>query len=207
MNTTQSHITEASGLLFSAQGIKITTMDQVANHCCISKKTLYHYFSDKEMLVTALVQSIIAKNEQIIRVVPGISPNAASELSNFFQYVQSRLDVLTPRLLRDVKKYYHYAYSLMIHSLNSVLFQYINQNICRGQSEDIYRSDLAANATGRLYCWQLHNAFEDAFLQDEKRHELVSCINSIFLHGIINARGLKLLSPHAGLADIVAIDA
>ncbi len=193
MSTKQNHIMDAAAFLFSVQGIKATTMSEIAQHCGISKKTLYQFFADKEMLVIAVVQNIVSKNQQIVRVSPAISPNAAFELCNFFGYIESRLAILTPPLLRDLKRYYYDANKLLEQSRNSRLVPYIKQNIIRGIAEDIYRSDLDGNTMGWLYCWQLQYAMEDISFHNEKRQGLVSSINSTFLHGIVNAKGLKLL--------------
>lgn len=193
MHIEQSQIVEVAASLFSARGVKTTTMDDIARHCSTSKKILYQFFPNKEMLVMSIVQSIISKNEQIIRVSPVISANAVSELAHFFKYIETRLDILTPRLLRDVRNYYHDAFSLLLHSKDDKLIPFLKQNIIRGIAEDIYRSDLDSNAASWLYCWELQNAMEGTLVQDAKRHELLSCINSFFLHGIINAKGGKLL--------------
>ena len=43
--------------LYHRYGIKSVTMDDVAHHLCISKKTLYEYFQDKKDLVTKVLEA------------------------------------------------------------------------------------------------------------------------------------------------------
>ena len=50
--------------LFMQYGIKSLTMDDIARHLGISKKTLYQSFSDKADLVSKGIQSHMDKNPQ-----------------------------------------------------------------------------------------------------------------------------------------------
>ena len=47
----QERILEGAATLFKAYGIKSVTMDQLANHLGMSKRTLYEVFSDKDALL------------------------------------------------------------------------------------------------------------------------------------------------------------
>jgi AcrR family transcriptional regulator len=49
--------------LFLQAGIKSVTMDDIAKHLGMSKKTIYHFFSDKNELVIALVKKKLQEDE------------------------------------------------------------------------------------------------------------------------------------------------
>lgn len=51
MKTEQSHIVETAGWVCAQFGLKSTTMDDIAHHSGISKKTLYLYFENKKTLI------------------------------------------------------------------------------------------------------------------------------------------------------------
>jgi AcrR family transcriptional regulator len=50
----RKNISRQPGAFFSA-GIKSVTMDDIAKHLAVSKKTIYQFFADKNELVIALV--------------------------------------------------------------------------------------------------------------------------------------------------------
>lgn len=50
------HILEKATELFTRQGIRSVTMDDVSRHLSISKKTLYQHFTDKDDLVETIVK-------------------------------------------------------------------------------------------------------------------------------------------------------
>jgi AcrR family transcriptional regulator len=106
MNNKQQNIIETASVLFSRQGIKSTSLDTIAQQCGISKRTLYEYFPDKEMLLTEILQASLYRTEQYVRILPEVSPNAISEIISFFQYIESNVYVLTPMFIRDLEKYY-----------------------------------------------------------------------------------------------------
>ncbi len=50
--------------LFLKAGIRSVTMDDIARHLGMSKKTIYQFFSDKNELVMALVKKKLLKDDE-----------------------------------------------------------------------------------------------------------------------------------------------
>ena len=55
-------VIEGAGELFLQAGIKSVTMDDIAKHLGMSKKTIYHFFSDKNELVMSLINKRISED-------------------------------------------------------------------------------------------------------------------------------------------------
>lgn len=87
-------IMQACVVLFNEKGLKFT-MDDVAKHCHISKKTMYLIFNDKEELFLAMVEHVFDKvkeseqavledtslnTEQKLRKLLGVLPEGYSNL-------------------------------------------------------------------------------------------------------------------------------
>jgi AcrR family transcriptional regulator len=56
-------IIEGGEELFLTAGIKSVTMDDIAKHLGMSKKTIYQFFKDKNELVIALVKKKLQQDE------------------------------------------------------------------------------------------------------------------------------------------------
>lgn len=70
---------------------------------------------------------------------------------------------------------------------------FIQACLQRGIEEGVFRPDIDKASMVWLYCWQLQNALEgESFLPDVKK--VIIDINDLFLHGVLNAKGFKLLS-------------
>jgi AcrR family transcriptional regulator len=189
----KSRIIDSASFIFSLYGAKTVSMDDVAHYCGMSKRTLYQYFESKEKLVLSLIEYRVSKHEQFIRICPCISPDAVTEMCNFFKHLQNTMDAITPVFYRDLKKHFPAAWQLLVDYRNNVLIPFINLNLNRGITEEVYRAGFNKKVTGWLYLWHLQNALEDTSLSDKDRQQLVDYANSFFLHGVLTPKGLKMV--------------
>ena len=71
--------------LFLQQGIKSVTMDDIAKHLGMSKKTIYQFFKDKNELVVALVKKKQHEDEEQLYDIIGKSENVIEEMINMMK--------------------------------------------------------------------------------------------------------------------------
>ncbi|MGZ8540156.1 MAG: TetR family transcriptional regulator [Chitinophagaceae bacterium] len=193
MKDKTNDIVEKATTLFMQNGLHSVSMDDIASLSGISKKTLYGNFQSKEILVETIVQKLIRKTGKYIRLCPEISPNAVKEIENFSEHILDMLEILTPKFIRDLKKYYPVAYAQLIVFRDNSIIPYIERCLNRGITEEIFRPDINKRNTGWLYCWHIQNALEgDTSHADVNK--IIENTNDLFLHGILNSKGLKLLS-------------
>ena len=62
MDVKERILTKAADL-FMRYGIRSITMDEIANQLGISKKTIYQFFTDKDDMVSAVIEQEIKRNE------------------------------------------------------------------------------------------------------------------------------------------------
>jgi AcrR family transcriptional regulator len=196
MDNKRKDIMEAASMLFLQKGIRTTTVEEIAKKCHISKKTFYYFFVDKEIIITEIVQNLIHKTDQQLRMLPDISPNASSELISFFQYLQANIYIFNALFMNDLKKYYPKIHNLVLQDRRNKLVPFFSRNIERGVSENIYRKHLDSKLTAELYFLQLDNVIDNIEVSDDERYGIIYYINSFFLHGIMNKSGLKLAITH-----------
>ncbi|HVZ79937.1 MAG TPA: helix-turn-helix domain-containing protein [bacterium] len=73
--------------LFASQGVKETSMSQMANACQVTKATLYHYFRSKEEI---LKEILACRNAEIVDMSRGPMPANLEEC--FYQIGKSHLE-------------------------------------------------------------------------------------------------------------------
>lgn len=73
-------IMEGADELFCRFGIKNVTMDDIARHLGMSKKTIYQYFEDKNKLVVKMVEADIEEHHQHIHRIEHQTKNAVEEI-------------------------------------------------------------------------------------------------------------------------------
>jgi AcrR family transcriptional regulator len=193
MKDKTNDIVEKATRVYKERGLHSVSMDDMASFCGISKKTLYVNFKSKEELVKTVVQKMITKTGKYIRLCPDISPNAVNEIVNFSEHILSRLEILTPVFIRDLKKYYPEVYMQLIVFRDNSIIPYVQRCLKRGIEEDIFRPGMDKKNAGSLYCWQIQNVLEgDASHTDV--NQIIKNTNDLFIHGILNSKGLKMLS-------------
>ncbi len=192
MKDKTNNIVEKAITLFMQNGLHSVTMDDIASYSGISKKTLYETFQSKEMLVKTIIQKLISKTSKYIGLCPDISPNAIKEIENFSDHILDMLEILRPNVIRDLKKYYPEVYTQLIVFRDNSVIPYLERCLNRGITEEIFRPDIDKRNTGWLYCWQIQNVLEGDTAHVDV-NTIIENANDLFLHGILNSKGLKLL--------------
>src|ERR1700712_644654 len=132
-------IIEGGEELFLTAGIKSVTMDDIAKHLGISKKTIYHFFKDKNELVLALVKKKLEDDECQMADVISNSGNVIEEMINMMKCSQEIFSRINPVVIHDMQKYHPDAWKhfqnfkadVLIRTLEELLSKGINQGYIR----------------------------------------------------------------------------
>ena len=77
---TKEKILKGAADLFVKYGIRSISMDDIARHLSVSKKTLYQHFVDKDELVTTVLQSHLEQQKKVYDDITNESENSIDEL-------------------------------------------------------------------------------------------------------------------------------
>ena len=86
--------------LFNRYGIRSVSMDDLAGHLGVSKKTLYQYYTDKEELVDAIFCTIMEGNRSSCTQNKKVAENAVHELFLAFDMIQEMFSNLRLAITR-----------------------------------------------------------------------------------------------------------
>jgi len=156
---TQQFIADALGV-FMQYGIKSVTMDDMARHLGVSKKTIYGYVKDKNDLVrqTLLFQCKLEKD-----TIAGISEKNLSAIDEMFEigkFVTSLLKGLHPAIHYDLEKYHAEAFREVQKAHESHIYTCMVANLKKGIKEGHYRKDLNADVIAKIYMRKIDVVFD-----------------------------------------------
>lgn len=140
-----------SAELFTKYGIKSMTMDDVARHLGISKKTLYLYVSNKKDLVKKCIEGHIGAEECMVSDCLGEMDNAIDELMAMTKFVGSQMKEMHPSVIYDLKKYHFEAYKTLTSHRDEFIFNNIKNNIEKGIKSGLYRDNMNPEIIARFY--------------------------------------------------------
>jgi AcrR family transcriptional regulator len=100
----RTRILQAADELFNTRGYKSVTIRDLAEKLGMSKKTIYQYFSGKEEIATAVIETVMGRiAEKFDRLKPG--PDPIAELRSTLEQVKAEVVRMNPLFLEDIQKF------------------------------------------------------------------------------------------------------
>lgn len=90
---------------FRMRGIKGITMDEIASMLCISKRTLYEIFADKQELLGACILYNQERRDEYAREVVETSSNVLEVILRIYQHAIEHFHKTNRKFFDDMKRY------------------------------------------------------------------------------------------------------
>ncbi len=195
---TQERIVRKAHELFMRYGVRSVSMDDVANHLGISKKTIYQFYADKDALVDDVLNIEINSGELECTRHKQKSENAIHEVFLAIDYTQEILTHMNPSVIIDIEKYYPRAFKKYTDFKSKFLYAIIRENIEWGKKEGLYRQEIDSDIIARF---RLASTFmilnpEQFPLGKNSISTILSEISDNFLYGLSTSKGLKLIQKY-----------
>ena len=184
--------------LFMKYGVRSISMDDIARHLSVSKKTLYQHFEDKEDIVTVTSQSHIEMMSQQVEEIRLSSKNAIDELSKLSMCLKQNVEEINPSLLFDLKKYHPKAWAVWLDHKNKFIRDSVIRNLKQGIEEGYFRPEINMQviATVRLELVQI--PFDEEIFPPSQFNvtEVQLQIFDHFVYGLLTEKGRKLYQKY-----------
>jgi AraC-like DNA-binding protein len=195
----KEYIIEESDKLFCQYGFKSVTMDDIAKHLGMSKKTIYQHFSDKDELVNILIESKLSDQDCDMKAHNANAKNAVHEIFLQMSNLNELLNSMNPKLFYDLQKYHPKAWLIFKNFKEKKLGDSIATNLERGMSEGIYRSDLKKEILTEMRLEQVDLLFNQHDHYTKNKFTIAQVLIEItehFLYGISNEKGLAYIKAY-----------
>ncbi len=180
--------------LFRRYGIRSVSMDDIARHLSVSKKTLYQHFADKEEIVTITCRDHLDRDAKEFEAIRKSSRNSIEELAGISGFLKRYMQEMNASVLFDLQKYHPKAWKVWLEYKNKVIRDSVVRNLKQGMEEGHYRHDLDPEiiASMRLELVQLPFN-EEAFPPEKFRLPNVQLqIFEHFVFGLLSEKGRRL---------------
>jgi len=195
---TRERILKAALELFFSYGIRSITMDDIARHLSISKKTIYHFFEDKDQIVHTLTMLDMKENEEMMKEISTKAKDAVDEILQAMECMTDQLSKFHPSLIYDLQKFHPKSWREFRrfteeHSLSSVVL-----NLKKGIRQGLYRTDINIPVLARLRIEEISMGMDPQIYPpqqfDLRKVELE--LLKHFLYGILTVKGQKVLEQY-----------
>lgn len=195
----KEYIVEEADKLFCQYGFKSVTMDDIAKHLGMSKKTIYQHFSDKDELVTILINEKLTNQECTMDLCAKSAENAVQEIFFVIVNIHQMLSSMNAILFYDLQKYHPKAWLTFKEFKEQNLGKCIMVNLERGISEGVYREELNTEIITQMRLDQVDLIFNQHGQYNMNKYNLAQVMAEItehFLYGICNHKGLDLIAKY-----------
>jgi AcrR family transcriptional regulator len=137
--------------MFLRLGFKSITMDDIAGEMCISKKTIYKYFANKELLIHESTQLLHKEVHEIITEIISRDYNAIEENFQIRKMFADMFKSTDTSPIYQLKKHYPEVYEKALEYQVQECESCFKQNIEKGIAQGLYREDINIDVYVKLY--------------------------------------------------------
>ena len=182
---------EVAYRLFKQRGVRSTNLQHVARACNSSLWDINLIFKSKKDLVLAVVRHTVNKKTAHVLINSALCPSAVTELNSFFKIVDDTIADLGAEILTEIRRYNPLALDQLRELVDHKLIPCLQRNVDRGLTEGFFRNELDSGQYASAYFYILRTVLESERDWIETR-EAIAHINDIFLHGVLNIKGMRI---------------
>jgi AcrR family transcriptional regulator len=182
--------------VFMKYGLRSVTMDDLARHLAVSKKTLYKYVKDKKDLILQGIEYHQNMEHCAMKACVEQNLNAIDEMFEITKMVISQLQNVNPSVMFDLEKYYPEAKAKFTDYKMTVVKTWHKDNLERGIKEGYFRKDLDTDIITALFISRMDDFFEYSELIPNKDYSFKDVYIETFryhIRGIASEKGIEYL--------------
>ncbi len=196
-------ILKAAFGLFCQRGIKSVSMDDIAQHLAMSKKTLYKWFKNKDQVVYESTANYLCCVEHDCELLVQQAQNAIDELFQVMCLTKEVFSKIHPSIFHDLQKYHRESWELWLQHKNSFMLTKVRENMLRGMGEGLFRKDLDVDVMARMRLAVLELPFNAEIFPphtyDIKQVQLA--VLEHYMMGMATLKGHKLINEYKQITE------
>jgi AcrR family transcriptional regulator len=184
--------------LFLKFGVRSVSMDDIARHLSVSKKTLYQHFADKDELVTMMADRHMKQDKKSFEVITKQSKNAIDELVKISEFMKRHLHEMNPSLLFDLQKFHTKAWNVWLDYRDNYVMKSVVRNLKQGIEEGYFRPDINPEILAMLRIEGLELGFDVRKFPSGKFNltEVQLQVFDHFIYGLLIDKGRRLYEKY-----------
>ncbi|MCU0459586.1 MAG: TetR/AcrR family transcriptional regulator [Bacteroidales bacterium] len=195
MEEYDARIIAGAAELFRVYGIKAVTMDDIANHLGISKRSIYERFVDKDTLLFAVMDSMIARQREMVERILESSPDVISAVFSIIRMGRDHASTMSPLIGSDLKKYHSGVLKRLKDKCENPDHEAAKKILNKGISQGIFRENIDVEIIGRAFQGISSLAGDEELFPREifLQRDIMRNIMVNFMRGISTEKGIKLI--------------
>jgi AcrR family transcriptional regulator len=184
--------------LFFKYGVRSVSMDDIARHLSVSKKTLYQYFADKDEIVSQVAHAHLSMIKSRFDSIATASKNALDELMGINTCMGKIMHGMNATLLFDLKKYHNKAWEAWTDHRHKHIRESVVRNIRQGIEEGLFRSNLNPEILAAIRIETIQMLFDTQLFPSDGYNLIDVHAQALdhFMYGLLTDKGRKLYEKY-----------
>jgi len=202
-NVQVERIIQGGEELFLQTGIRSVTMDDIARHLGMSKKTIYQFFSDKNELIMAMVKKQLKDNENQMDEIIAQSENVIEQMINMMKCSEEIFSRINPIVIHEMQKYYPEAWKQFQNFKAAVVVNKMEQLLTKGKDQGYIRPEIDVRIIARMHVNMVEMGFNNQVfpIAEFNVWKVQKQFLELFNYGICTVKGAKLLNQYKNITD------
>lgn len=194
----KQHIIERASVLFKRNGLKNTTMDDLASEIGISKKTIYQHVCDRNELVNEVIQSEYILLDNSLKQIGAKSLDIIDELININIMIFSFLKPISLIAVNDLKKQYPEIYFSSKEKFSTLFTGLLRDNLNEGIKSNFYQNDIDVDVIVGIHSDRIEKLQSNNDLYEATRSapETIKQMITYYIRGLVTEKGQEILEKH-----------
>ena len=199
----KERILNAAFELFFRYGIKSVTMDDIAKHLSMSKKTIYLYFRDKDEVVHTLMERSLEKDREDFHQISQKAANVVEEVFEMMKKMNDIFSTVNPNIFYDLRKYHTKTWELFHKFKSEFIIKKVENTLENGKKNGFVRADVNSRLLAKLRGEEIEMGFNPSLFPPDKFRILDVQIALVehFLYGICTLKGHKLINKYKQIVE------
>ncbi|MRR22471.1 TetR/AcrR family transcriptional regulator [bacterium] len=175
--------------------MRAVTMDSIAAHLGISKRSIYERFIDKDTLLYAVMDAMIAKQREMIDKILESSPDVISAVFCIVRIGRDHAATMNPLIGSDLKKYHSNVLKRLSEKCENPDYEAARKILEKGISQGIFRENINVEIVGRAFKGISTMAGNEELFPREifLRQDIMRNLMVNFMRGISTEKGTQLI--------------
>ncbi len=194
----KDRITTGAREMFVKYGIRSITMDMIAEHLGVSKRTIYENFKDKDELLNSCINA--AMNDQRVRN-DEIILSSSNIIEATFKFIENSINIIkliNPAFFYDIRKYYPGIWSSKIKENNARNLNRTIELLNKGIDENLFREEINVEIVAKLILEQF-SLLSNRDIFPENKYSMIDVFENIvinFIRGIATDEGINMIDQY-----------
>ncbi|HBY04842.1 MAG TPA: TetR/AcrR family transcriptional regulator [Desulfotomaculum sp.] len=185
----KKRITGACKELAAVRGFSRVTVDELAAHMGMSKRTIYRHFKNKEDIVHSVITDFLSIMEQKVRQALSSSDDPVEKIAGVIRVVTENVKLFQPLALYDLQKYYPHLWD-KVEQFRAEKIQQNFESLLLNNEKGYFRKVNPKIFTTALMVG-IRSVINPVFIMENNLslEESINSLFNIYLYGVVEDTG------------------